>query len=154
MAVARVVVADDDVLLREGIARILLAGAGYDVVGQAGDATSSWELVASTRHPISSWPTSACRRRSTSEGLDAARAIRAELPEIGILLLSAHVELETAVDLLETASASATCSRAGCWTPATSSTRCERIAGGGSVIDPALVQELVRSGGATIRLRS
>src|SRR5690242_14067484 len=95
---SRVVLADDDVLLREGVAS-LLAGAGYEVVGQAGDGAGLRELVRAERPDLAVLdirmpPT------HTLEGLDAARAVREELPEIGILLLSAHVEVETAMDLL------------------------------------------------------
>ena len=91
--------ADDDVLLREGIAS-LLGAAGYQIIGQAGDGRVLVELARQLRPDlvvidIRMPPT------HTTEGLDAARAIRSESPEIGILLLSAHVEVETAVDLLE-----------------------------------------------------
>jgi DNA-binding NarL/FixJ family response regulator len=99
MAAGRLILADDDVLLREGIAS-LLGNAGYEVVGQAGDGRELVELVREQRPDlvvvdIRMPPT------HTTEGLEAARAIRSEFPEIGILLLSAHVEVETAVDLLE-----------------------------------------------------
>src|SRR6266699_1459557 len=107
MAEGRVVIADDDVLVREGIASVLRE-AGYDVVDQAGDANALTEAirvhvpdvaVVDIRMPPS----------HTWEGLDAARSIRQEFPQIGILLLSAHVEIETAIDLLRTAGGSATC---------------------------------------------
>src|SRR5216683_875180 len=103
----RVVIADDDVLLREGIASLLTA-AGYDVVGQAGDAAALDKIV---RDKVPDLAVIDIRMPPTQtwEGLDAARAIRAELPQVGILLLSAHVEVETAIDLLEAASGSATC---------------------------------------------
>src|SRR5580692_5003744 len=99
MPTPRIVVADDDVLLREGLAS-LLREAGYDVVGGAGDPSGLDGLVREKRPDLAVVdirmpPT------STWEGIDAARAIRAEFPEIGILLLSAHVEIETAIDLLE-----------------------------------------------------
>src|SRR4051812_15525477 len=98
MAGERVVVADDDVLLREGIARIL-EGAGFDVVGQAGDAAGLDDLVREATPDLAIVdirmpPT------NTTEGLEAASKIRSEFPEVGILLLSAHVEVETAMDLL------------------------------------------------------
>jgi DNA-binding NarL/FixJ family response regulator len=98
MAGGRVVLADDDVLLREGIARIL-TDAGYEVVGQADDATGLEELV---REQVPDLAVVDIRMppTNTTEGLVAASAIRAEFPQVGILLLSAHVELETAVDLL------------------------------------------------------
>src|SRR4029453_15634991 len=99
MNACRVILADDDVLLREGIAS-LLVNAGHEVVGQAGDAASLAELVRKHSSDLAvidiRMPPS-----HTTEGLDAARAIRNEFPEIGILLLSAHVEVETALDLLE-----------------------------------------------------
>src|ERR1044072_6679331 len=95
----RLVVADDDALLREGIASIC-AGAGWDVVGQAGDADELERLVRE-HHPdlvvvdIRMPPT------HTTEGLRAAAALTSALPEIGILLLPAHAEVEDAVDLLK-----------------------------------------------------
>src|SRR5215471_16886974 len=99
MAGKRVVVAEDDVLLREGISS-LLTGAGYDVVAQVGDAE---ELVELAREHVPELLVVDIRMPPTQtwEGLDAARAIRGELPEVGILLLSAHVEVETAIDLLD-----------------------------------------------------
>src|SRR5512146_1407628 len=94
----RVILADDDVLLREGIAS-LLAGAGYEVVGQAGDGFELADL-ARERSPDLVVTDIRMPPSHTTEGLEAARAIRNELPEIGILLLAAHVEVETAVELL------------------------------------------------------
>jgi DNA-binding NarL/FixJ family response regulator len=141
MAGHRVVVADDDVLLREGIAS-LLGEAGYDVVGQAGDA-AALNSVVRDRVPdlvivdIRMPPT------NTWEGLDAARAIRAEFPQIGILLLSAHVEIETAIDLLEGGERIGYLLKSRIMKAADVVDALERIAGGGSVVDPALVQELV-----------
>ena len=94
----RVVLADDDVLLREGLAS-LLERSGFDVVAQAGDGAAAIRacreqepdlLVIDIRMP----PT------HTTEGLEAAHAIRAEYPDVGILVLSAYVEVEHAVDLL------------------------------------------------------
>jgi DNA-binding NarL/FixJ family response regulator len=137
----RVVLADDDVLLREGIAS-LLGGAGYDVVGQAGDARALDEqvrehapdvVVVDIRMP----PT------QTAEGLEAARAIRAAFPEIGILLLSAHVEIEEAMDLLENGERIGYLLKSRVMNAADFIDALERIARGGSVVDPALVQELV-----------
>src|SRR5262252_8955431 len=99
MGAGRVVVADDDVLLREGFAS-LLREAGYEVVGQAGDGESLTDVV---REQVPDLAIVDIRMppTQTSEGLDAARAIRGEFPQVGILLLSAHVEIETAIDLLE-----------------------------------------------------
>ena len=141
MAGGRVVVADDDVLLREGIAS-LLGGAGYDVVGQAGDARALEEqvrehtpdvVVVDIRMP----PT------HTTEGLEAARAIRSNFPEIGILLLSAYVEIDEAMDLLESGERIGYLHKSRVMNAADFVDSLERIAQGGSVVDPALVQELV-----------
>jgi serine/threonine-protein kinase PknK len=136
-----VVLADDDVLLREGIAS-LLNGSGWDVVGQAGDATVLRKLVrehapdlvvVDIRMP----PT------HTTEGLDAAAAIRAETPEVGILLLSAHVEVETAIGLLERGDRFGYLLKSRVMEATDFLEAAERVARGGSVVDPALVKELV-----------
>ena len=107
----RVVLADDDVLLREG-SPACSSGSGFEVVGQAGDADELMALVRDQR-PELAIVDIRMPPDHTTEGLDAARAIRAELPEIAILVLSAHVEVEHAMELLASGSASATCSRAG-----------------------------------------
>jgi serine/threonine-protein kinase PknK len=136
-----VILADDDVLLREGIAS-LLGGAGYDVVGQAGDALGLAGLVRE-RSPdlvvidIRMPPT------HTTEGLQAASAIRAELPQVGILLLSAHVEVETAMGLLEGGERIGYLLKSRVMNAADFIDAVERIARGGLVVDPALVQELI-----------
>src|SRR6476660_8178721 len=98
MNAVRALVADDDVLLREGLAS-LLGRSGFDVVGQAGNATETVALVRAENPDllvidIRMPPT------NTTEGLDVAGVIRGELPEIGILVLSAHVDVEHAVELL------------------------------------------------------
>jgi CheY-like chemotaxis protein len=91
-APTRVIVADDDVLLREGVAS-LLERSGFDVVGQAGDGA---ELLALSRELVPELVLVDIRMPPdhATEGLDAAKAIRAELPGVGILVLSAHVEVE------------------------------------------------------------
>ena len=98
----RVAVADDAVLFREGLAR-LLADGGFDVVGQAADAD---ELLAIVREaPSSRTPEVAVvdirmPPTHTTEGLIAAKTIRAEHPQIGVLVLSQYIEAEHAMDLL------------------------------------------------------
>jgi serine/threonine-protein kinase PknK len=137
----RVVVADDDVLVREGIASVL-GGAGYDVVGQAGDATALLDAIRAASPELAVIdirmpPT------HTWEGLDAARAIRAEFPQVGILLLSAFIEVETAIDLLEGGDRIGYLLKDRIMKAGDVLDALERIADGGSVIDPGLVQALV-----------
>jgi DNA-binding NarL/FixJ family response regulator len=141
MAGGRVVLADDDVLLREGIAS-LLGGAGFEVVGQAGDAGDLEDLVRE-QSPELAVVDIRMPPTHTTEGLQAARAIRAESPEIGILLLSAHVEVETAMDLLEGGERIGYLLKSRVMNAEDFVDALERIARGGSVVDPALVQELV-----------
>jgi CheY-like chemotaxis protein len=97
-AATRVVVAEDDVLLREGLAS-LLDRSGFDVVGLAADGT---QLLALVREKVPGLVVTDIRMppTHTTEGLDAALAIREELPDTGILVLSAHVDVEHAMELL------------------------------------------------------
>jgi len=139
----RVVIADDDVLLREGVSS-LLAGEGYDIVGQANDANELSDVVRE-QSPDLAVIDIRMPPTQTWEGLDAARAIRTEFPQIGILLLSAHVEVETAIDLLEGGERIGYLLKNRVMRVADLVDALERISNGGSVVDPALVQELVTS---------
>ena len=94
----RVILAEDDVLLREGVAS-LLTRSGFDVLEQAGDATTLLDLVRE-RAPDLVMVDIRMPPTHTTEGLDAARAIRDEFPEVGILVLSAHADVEHAMELL------------------------------------------------------
>ncbi len=137
----RVIVADDDVLLREGLSS-LLGHSGFDVVGQTGNATETLALVRAENPDllvvdIRMPPT------NTTEGLDVAGVIRGELPEIGILVLSAHVEVEHAVELLSGGRAIGYLLKSRVTDVAEFVDSLQRIANGGSVIDPALIQDLV-----------
>jgi DNA-binding NarL/FixJ family response regulator len=137
----RVIVAEDDVLLREGLAS-LLERAGFEVVGQAGDAEELMALVRE-RHPelvlvdIRMPPTHGV------EGLEAARAIREELPHIGILVLSAHIEVDHAMELLAGGERIGYLLKSRVRNVRAFVETIERIARGGSVLDPELVRELV-----------
>ena len=93
-----VVIADDDLLLREGLAS-LLTQAGYSVVGRAGDATELVNLVREHRPDLAIVDIRMPPDHAT-EGLRAAQAIRDEMPEIAILVLSAYVEVKHATTLL------------------------------------------------------
>jgi DNA-binding NarL/FixJ family response regulator len=141
MSAARLILADDDVLLREGIAS-LLGNAGYQVVGQAGDAASLMEMVREQRPELAVIDIR-MPPNHTTEGLDAARTIRNDLPEVGILLLSAHVEVETALDLLERGERIGYLLKSRVMRAADFLDAVERIAHGGSVVDPSLVKALV-----------
>ena len=141
MSAGRVVLADDDVLLREGLAT-LLDRAGFEVVGQAGDAS---ELLSRVRafHPDLVLVDIRMPPGHSTEGLDAARVIRNEFPDIGILVLSAHVEVEHAMDLLASGDRMGYLLKSRVTDVDEFVTSVERIAKGGSVVDPAIVQELV-----------
>ena len=95
----RVVIADDSVLLRRGAVR-LLEDAGFEVVGEAGDANELLRLVRSERPDVAVVD---IRMPPThvDEGLQAARVIRSELPDVGVLMLSQYVEERYVTALLE-----------------------------------------------------
>jgi DNA-binding NarL/FixJ family response regulator len=137
----RIALADDDVLLREGLAR-LLEGAGFDVVGQAGDASELLELVRE-RAPDLVVVDIRMPPAHETEGLEAARVIRDELPETGILVLSAHVEVDEAMELLAGGHGIGYILKSRVTDVGEFVESVERIARGGSVVDPGLVQELV-----------
>ena len=137
----RIALADDDVLLREGLAR-LLEGSGFDVVGQAGDAPELLDLVRAQTPDVVivdiRMPPDHER-----EGLEAARVIRAEFPEAGILVLSAHVEVEEAMGLLAGGQGIGYLLKSRVTDIGDFVETVERVANGGSVVDPGLVHELV-----------
>jgi DNA-binding NarL/FixJ family response regulator len=141
MARLRVILADDDVLLREGIAS-LLERSGFEVVGQAGDSSELVELVHEHRPDLAVIDIRMPPGHAT-EGLEAARAIRSDFPEVGILVLSAHVEVEHAMELLAGGERIGYLLKNRVTDVDEFVDTLERIAGGGSVIDPSLVQELI-----------
>ena len=94
----RIALADDDVLLREGMAS-LLEQHGFEVIGQAGDATELLQLVREQEPDFVIVDIRMPPAHST-EGLEAARVIRREFPDVAILVLSAHVEVYDAMELL------------------------------------------------------
>jgi DNA-binding NarL/FixJ family response regulator len=137
----RVVLAEDDVLLREGIAS-LLAREGLEVLGQAGEATELMKLARATKPDlvivdVRMPPT------HTTEGLQAAQQIRAELPGTGVLVLSAYADVEQAMELLAGGQRIGYLLKSRITDVTEFLAAVERIAGGGSVIDPGLVSELV-----------
>jgi DNA-binding NarL/FixJ family response regulator len=139
-ATRRVVVAEDDVLLREGLSS-LLDRSGFEVVGQTGDSRDLLELVRDASPDlvvtdIRMPPT------HTTEGLDVARLIRDEFPDIAILVLSAHVEVEHAMELLASGQSIGYLLKSRVTDVADFLDTLQRITNGASVVDPALVQEL------------
>jgi DNA-binding NarL/FixJ family response regulator len=137
----RVVLADDDVLLREGLAS-LLERSGFEVVGQAGSAT---ELLPVVRERLPDLVVVDIRMPPghATEGLEAAREIRAELPDIAILVLSAHVEVERATDLLAGGERTGYLLKSRVTDVEEFLETLGRIVRGGSVVDPAVVAELI-----------
>ena len=133
--------ADDDVLLREGLAG-LLERSGFEIVGQC-DTPS--ELVALVRdhQPELAIVDIRMPPTHTSEGLDAARLIREELPQTAIVVLSAHVQVDQAMDLLAGGERSGYLLKSRVTDVDEFIETLERIVRGGSVVDPALIQELV-----------
>ena len=141
MSAVRVVVADDDVLLREGLAS-LLRRSGFDVVGQAGDATELLDAVRELRPELAVVDIRMPPTHGT-EGLDAAKTIRQEWPEIAILVLSAHVDVDHAMELLAGGRSIGYLLKSRVTDVADFVDTVGRIANGASVVDPALVAELV-----------
>jgi DNA-binding NarL/FixJ family response regulator len=143
----RVVLADDNLLLREGVAR-LLTEAGFTVAAQCASADELLHAV--DRHPpdvavvdIRMPPT------HTDEGLQAARAIRARHPRVGVLLLSQYVELGLAMQLLSGSTEGVGYllkDRVGDLREFAAAVR--RVGDGGSAVDPEIVCQLLRSRGA------
>ncbi len=138
----RVIVADDAVLFRRGVAG-LLAGAGFEVVAEAGDAAGLLAAVAADPPDvvlvdIRMPPT------HTREGLDAAEAIRRDHPGVGVLVLSQYVESHYALELVsETPRGTGYLlkDRVGEVEELTDAVR--RVGRGGLVVDPAVVAGLV-----------
>jgi DNA-binding NarL/FixJ family response regulator len=137
----RVLLGEDDVLLREGLAG-LLDRSGFEVVGQAADGP---QLLAMVRELAPQLVVTDIRMPPTHtvEGLEAARVIRAELPEIAILVLSAYAEVEHAVELLASGRGIGYLLKTRITDVDEFLDTLRRIADGGSVVDPALVQDLV-----------
>jgi DNA-binding NarL/FixJ family response regulator len=137
----RVALADDDVLLREGLAS-LLERSGFAVAGQCGDAARLLALVRQERPDLVIVDIRMPPGHS-AEGLDAAHQIRAEFPDTAILVLSAHAEVEHAMDLLASGERSGYLLKSRVINVDDFTETLRRLVRGGSVVDPALVAELV-----------
>ena len=133
--------ADDDVLLREGLAG-LLERSGFEVVGQSGTPSELIDAVRELRPDLAIVdirmpPT------HTAEGLYAAAVIREELPDTAIVVLTAHVQVDRATELLSGGERVGYLLKSRVTDVDEFVGTLERIVNGGSVVDPALVQELV-----------
>jgi serine/threonine-protein kinase PknK len=137
----QVALADDDVLLREGLAS-LLERSGFDVVGQCGDAACLLDLVRRQRPALVIVDIRMPPGHRT-EGLDVARQIRSEFPDTAILVLSAHVEVEHAMDLLASGQRAGYLLKSRVIDVDDFTETLRRLLRGGSAVDPALVAELV-----------
>jgi DNA-binding NarL/FixJ family response regulator len=133
--------ADDDVLFREGLAS-LLDRSGFKIAGQTGDAA---QLMTAVREKPPDLVIVDIRMPPghSTEGLGAARAIRREFPQTAILVLSAHVEVEHAMELLASGERVGYLLKSRVTDIADFINSLERITHRGSVVDPALVKELV-----------
>jgi DNA-binding NarL/FixJ family response regulator len=138
----RVVVADDSVLLREGVVRLLEEN-GFDVVAQAGDAEDLIRKVRAHKPDVAVVdirmpPT------NTDDGLRAALEIRAELPDTGVLVLSQYVEEGYALDLVgESAGGVGYLLKDRVADVERFVDSVRRVADGGSALDPEVVSQLV-----------
>jgi len=137
----RVALADDDVLLREGLGS-LLERSGFEVVGKCADAPSLIALVNQQRPELVIVDIRMPPGHAT-EGLDAARQIRSEFPDIAILVLSAHIEVEHAMDLLAGGQRSGYLLKSRVIEVEDFIETLRLVVRGSSVVDPALVAELV-----------
>lgn len=141
MSGLRVVLAEDDVLMREGLAS-LLERSGVQVLGQAGDADQLLPLVETTSPDLVIVDIRMPPTRTT-EGLRAAQHIRQQYPGTAILVLSAHVEVEHAMELLAGGHSVGYLLKSRVTDVGEFLDTLARVSRGGSVVDPALVTELI-----------
>ena len=139
----RIAIAEDSAILRDGLAQ-LLAGRGFDVTDAVGDGKALRDAVGRALPDVAVIDIRMPPGHGT-EGLQAARVIRAELPGTAIIVLSAHVEVEEAMELLAGGAGTGYLLKSRVTDVAEFIETVGRIAAGGSVVDPSLVQELIRA---------
>jgi len=138
----RVVVAEDSVLLREGVVR-LLEESGFEVVGQAGDAEELLRKVRAHKPDVAIVDVRMPPTQS-DEGLRAAHAIRSERPETGVLVLSQYVEEAYARDLLaDNAEGLGYLLKDRVADIEAFAEAVRRVGAGGSALDPEVVSQLL-----------
>jgi DNA-binding NarL/FixJ family response regulator len=135
------VLADDDILLREGLAS-LLDRFGLDVVGQAGDCGELMGLISRHRPELALVDIRMPPGHST-EGLEAASEIRRDFPDTAVVVLSAHVEIDHAMDLLANGQRTGYLLKSRITDIAEFVDTLRRVERGGLAVDPGLVRELV-----------
>ncbi|MGH2721894.1 MAG: response regulator transcription factor [Actinomycetota bacterium] len=139
----RVIVADDSLLFRTGIARVL-RDAGFEVTAEVGDATELLGLVGADPPDVAVVdirmpPT------HTTEGLVAAREIKARWPEVGVLVLSQYVDTHYAMSLVgETPAGAGYLLKDTVLDLEQFADAVRRVGGGGSAVDPAIVSQIMR----------
>jgi DNA-binding NarL/FixJ family response regulator len=144
----RVVIGEDDVLLREGIAR-LLAEAGFDVVAQSGDAEDFLRRTLAHRPDVAVVDVQ-MPPRGQDDGLQAAMALRRSLPGTGVLVLSQFYEESYALDLIgERPEGVGYLLKERVGDVSAFIDAVQRVAAGGSALDPEVVGRMLgrRSGG-------
>jgi DNA-binding NarL/FixJ family response regulator len=137
----RVILADDAPLVREGVAR-LLSEHGFDVVAQFGDTAALVHAVDTLRPDVvvvdvRMPPT------HTVEGLQAAVEIRSRRPEVGVVILSQHLESRYAVDLLRSGGGVGYLLKDRVGDVASFAEAVRRVASGGTALDPQVVERLL-----------
>jgi DNA-binding NarL/FixJ family response regulator len=138
----RVIVADDSVLLREGVTR-MLENAGFEVIGQAADQEDLMRKARAHKPDVAIIdirmpPT------HTDEGLQAARAIRKEMPGTGVVVLSAYVEAAYALELLgDDPAGVGYLLKDRVWDGERFAEAVRRVAEGGSALDPEVVSHML-----------
>jgi DNA-binding NarL/FixJ family response regulator len=138
----RVVIAEDDVLFREGIAR-LLDDAGFEVVGRAGDAQEFLRKALAHRPDVAVVDIQMPPGQG-ADGMRAALELRAKLPKTGVLVLSGHYEESYAVDLLsESAEGVGYLLKERVGEIETFTDAVARVASGGTALDPEVVGRML-----------
>jgi DNA-binding NarL/FixJ family response regulator len=137
----RIVIAEDQALLRQGIVR-LLTDAGFEVVAEAGDAPDLLRKVGAHKPDVAIVDVQ-MPPENTDDGLRAALEIRANQPDVGVLVLSQYVEERYAVDLIgDNAEGVGYLLKDRVTDFSLFADAVKRVAAGGSVLDPSVVAHM------------
>ena len=138
----RVVVADDSVLFREGLVRVL-AEHGHEVVAAVGDANAAYEAIVQQLPDLAVLDIR-MPPDMESDGARVAARVRAQVPSVGVLLLSQHIELRHCLDLIGTPGFGYLL-KDRVLDLADFDASARRVADGGSALGPQIIRALVRS---------